>query len=105
MPRWERPNPPRLNDTAAIRKKSHDYTYKARGSHMTNTLEDMCAAEFSFGRNGPDLGMSGQHGAGIVIKTPHEHKRSSSPSPDKNRTVPGNGGSLAAAIACVNKGC
>lgn len=105
MPNWSRPNPSRLNDTSAlVRKGTHQYTYKARGSHMTNSLEDMCAAEFAI-KGGPDLGMSGQHGAGVVIKTPHEHTRNGSPSPDKNRTVPGNGGSLAAAIACVNKGC
>ena len=105
MPNWSRPNPSRLNDTAAIvRKGTHDYTYLSRGCPIPNSLEDMCAAEFTF-KGGPDMGVSGPHGSGIVAKMAHSKSNGRSPSPDKNRTVPGNGGSLAAAIACVNKGC
>lgn len=102
----------RLNDTAAIRNKGlHPYELKLRGDatiatsgHWTSPLETPWNAEHAFnGRSGGSMGVSPQYGAGTVIAAKSERGARSSPSPDKNRTVPGNGGSLSAAVACAQK--
>lgn len=103
----------RLNDTAAIRNKGlHPYELKLRGDatvgtsgHWTSPLEAPWNPEGVFNGRGRTLGVSPQYGAGTVIAMKGERGARSNPSPDKNRTVPGNGGSLSAAISCVNKGC
>lgn len=116
MPRWERPNPPRLNDTAAlVQKGTHPYELKLRGEETvatagrwTSPLETAWNPEHAFnGRgNGPPKVASGPPlGCGSVLAIQTERNGRPSPSPDKNRTVPGNGGSLAAAVNCIPKGC
>ena len=126
MARWERPNPPRLNDTAAIQRKGvHPYEVLLRGEETiaaggrwTSPLETAWNPEHAFnGRSNPapQMGMSPPQGCGSVIAihtprstppgaTPNGAGRSS-PSPDKNRSVPGNGNSLRAAVDCIPKSC
>lgn len=104
----------RLNDTAAVvRKGVHSYELQLRGDatvgmsgHWTSPLESPWNAERAGNGRGGSMGVSPQYGGGTVIaaKCP-PHNGGSSPAPDKNRTVPGNGGSLSAAVACANKGC
>jgi hypothetical protein len=103
----------RLNDTAAIRNRgTHQYELKLRGDatvatagKWTSPLESPWNPEHAFNGRGTGLGVSPQYGGGSVLAMKSERGSRSSPSPDKNRTVPGNGGSLSAAVACVNKGC
>jgi hypothetical protein len=124
---WERPNPPRLNDTAAIQRRGvHPYELVLRGEETiasggrwTSPLETAWNPEHAFpnGRRPPQIAASPSYGAGQVLAI-HTPRRSppgatpnglgrGSPSPDKNRTVPGNGGgSLREAIdCCIPKGC
>lgn len=103
-----------LNNTGAIvRKGVHSFELKLRGDatigmsgHWTSPLENPWNAERAGQARGGSMGVSPQYGGGTVIaaRCPPQNG-GSSPAPDKNRTVPGNGGSLAAAVACVNKGC
>ena len=54
-PKWERPNPARLNDTEAIvRKGTYPWTYKASGSKMPNVLETPFTAENAFTFRSPN---------------------------------------------------
>jgi len=129
-PRWERPNPPRLNDTAALQRKGvHPYELLLRGEETvasggrwTSPLETAWNPEHAFGGSGlnarggngaPQIGASPPQGCGAVVAI-HTPRRSApgatpngvgraSPSPDKNRTAPGNGNSLAAAVNCIPK--
>ena len=131
--RWERPNPARLNDTAAIQRKgTHPYELLlcgeetvASGGRWTSPLETAWNPEHAFGGSGlnakngngnaPQVGMSPPQGCGAVVAI-HTPQRSapgatpngvgrSSPAPDKNRTAPGNGNSLRAAVDCIPKSC
>lgn len=104
----------RLNDTAAIvRKGLRNYELKLRGDatigmsgHWTSPLETPWNAERAGSGRSSAMGVSPQYGGGTVIAARGPRPNGgSSPSPDKNRTVPGNGGSLSAAVDCVNKGC
>lgn len=103
----------RLNDTAAIRNRgTHPYELKLRGDatvatsgKWTSPLEAPWNAEHAFNGRGAAIGVSPQYGGGSVLAMKTRDTSRSSPSPDKNRTVPGNGGSLSAAVACANKGC
>jgi hypothetical protein len=129
---WERPNPPRLNDTAAIQRRgTHPYELVLRGEETiasagrwTSPLETAWNPEHAFpptrpngGRQPPQIAASPPYGGGGVVAV-HTPRRSEpgatpngrgrgNPSPDKNRTVPGNGGgSLKDAInCCIPKGC
>jgi len=131
---WARPNPPRLNDTAAlVRQGTHPYELLLRGEETiaaagrwTSPLETAWNPEHAFaGQNGAvrgtgarqpaDLAASPPQGCGQVMAI-HTPKRTApgatpnglgraSPSPDKNRTVPGRNGSLRDAIATIPKGC
>lgn len=99
----------RLNDTAAIvRKGLRNYELKLRGDatigmsgHWTSPLEQPWNAERAGSGRSSAMGVSPQYGGGTVIAARSPADARSSPSPDKNRTVPGNGGSLSAAVACV----
>lgn len=123
--RWERPNPNRLNDTSAIvRKGVHPYELLLRGEETvssvgrwTSPLETPWNPEhaFSNGRSPGDVAASPPQGCGSVVAihtpnrsppgaTPNGRGRSS-PSPDRNRTVPRNGGSLRVAVDTIPKGC
>lgn len=118
---------PRLNDTSAIQRRgTHPYELLLRGEETvspvgrwTSSLETAWNPEHAFpnGRRPPDVAASPSYGAGGVIAI-HTPRRSApgatpngigrgSPSPDKNRRVPGNGGgSLREAIdCCIPKGC
>jgi len=106
--------PSRPSDTAAIRNRgTHGYELKLRGDatvgmsgHWTSPLETAWNPEHTFnGKNRPNGGMavSPQYGGGSVLAVKGSNGRGSSPSPDKNRSVPGNGGSLSAAIGCIPK--
>src|SRR5215469_12836741 len=123
---WERPNPPRLNDTAALQRRGvRPYEVLLRGEETiasggrwTSPLETAWNPEHAFpnGTRPPDVVASPPYGAGGVIAI-HSPRRSApgatpngvgrgSPSPDKNRTVPGRSGSLRDAIdCCIPKGC
>lgn len=116
----------RLNDTAALQRKgTHPYELLLRGEETvasagrwTSPLETAWNPEHAFNGRGnpaPGLAMSPPMGCGSVVAihtpgssppgaTPNGAGRSS-PSPDKNRSVPGNGGSLKAAMDCIPKGC
>lgn len=110
---WHRPNPARLNDTSAlVRKGTHPYELMLRGQetvansgHWTSPLESCWNAEHAFpnGRQPPTVGASPPQGCGQVLSvhTPYSRKGQNRMSPDRNRTVPGNGGgSLREAINC-----
>src|SRR5215475_14445114 len=120
---WERPDPPRLNDTEALRRKGlHPYELVLRGEEIvsssgrwTSPLETAWNPEHAFnGRSGrvPQVAVSPNYGAGGVIAI-HTAKRSvpgatpngvgrGNPAPDRN----GRGGrALREAIdCCIPKG-
>ena len=80
--KWERPNPPRLNDTEALaRKDLRRNTLLLRGNKWTDPLEMPYTAENAFRRN------NGQY-------------RANGSSPDA-----GEKGSLADACKAIPKGC
>lgn len=117
---WERPNPTRLNDTAALQRKGlHPYELKMRGEetvatagNWTSPLETAWNPEHAFrgsglnaknGNGAPGIGASPPQGCGQVLAIHTPERNGANPSPDKNRTVPGNGGSLRDAISCIDK--
>jgi hypothetical protein len=101
---WERPDPPRLNDTSAlVRKGIHPYELLLRGSKSTSPLETAWNAEHTFDKRGvPEGVISAPYGCGAVVAIrPQSRGRN-------GRTVDGNGsiprkGTLADAVDCVEK--
>jgi hypothetical protein len=111
-----------LNDTAALQRKGiHPYELKMRGEetianggHWTSPLETAWNPEHAFSGSGlnakngngnaPQIGASPPQGCGSVLAIHTPVRQNGNPSPDKNRTVPGNGGgSLRDAIGCIPK--
>ena len=107
-PAWARPNPPRLNDTASISRKSiYDYQLKNSGDCSTSPCETPYNPENAFNiRRLPMMGACGPYGAGAVItmRGRYINGRNGGRMADGNSTVPGNRSSLATAVAEIPKG-
>jgi hypothetical protein len=106
-PRWERPDPPRLNDTSAIQRKgTYNYVY-AHNQCDCSPCETPYVPENTFNTKSlPMMGACGPYGAGAVIamRTRYANgSRNGGRVADGNSTVPGNRSSLATAIGEIPK--
>src|SRR5215467_8640650 len=103
MPNWERPNPSRLNDTAAlVRKGTYPETLRTWAYDGCKPCETPMIAENAFGRErSPELCVSGQYGAGMAVVSRPSQIKQRNGSPDRNTSVPGNGNSLGGGVAQV----
>jgi hypothetical protein len=103
---WGRPNPPRLNDTAAIvRKGTYPYTLKTDQYCGQMPCETPFVAENTFNRKSPDVCITPPQGAGMAVMARHRMNGNGGRggSPDRNTMVPGSGSSLAGGVAEVHK--
>lgn len=103
-PQWERPNPPRLNDTSAIvRKGTYPWQLETQVG-CKSECEMPFNAENTFARNPPLMGVCGPYGAGgvIALRTPYRSRNGRRA--DGNGTVPGMGSSLAVAASTIPPG-
>jgi len=102
---WGRPDPSRLNDTAAlVRKGTYPETLRTWVYDGCKPCETPMIAENTFNRGkAPDVCIGGQYGAGMgmVARPPAPKQRNGSP--DRNVSVPGNESSLGGGVAEVGK--
>lgn len=108
---WQRSDPPRLNDTAAlVRKGIHPYELKMRGQETvatsgrwTSPLETPWNAEHTFDKRGV-MNMAGSppQGCGQVVSIKMPTMGRNGRSADGNGTVP-RSGNLATAVAECEK--
>jgi|SRR5215467_4496127 len=106
-PAWERPDPPRLNDTSAlVRKGVHPYELMLRGNKWTSPLETSWNPEHTFNgsnhRGLPDLAVSPSYGAGAVIAMREPHRSRNGRTADGNGSVPRSGSLAVAVSVCKN---
>ena len=102
---WGRPNPPRLNDTAAlVRKGTYPETLRTWTYDGCPPCETPMVAENTFNRSkAPAICITPPQGAGIaiVVRPPAPVQRNGSP--DRNTSVPGSSNSLAGGVAEVER--
>jgi hypothetical protein len=105
---WSRPDPSRLNDTGAIvRKGTYNWQLKVSGDCSTSPCETPWNAENTFNvKELPMVGACGPYGAGAVVtmRQRYSNKRNGGRVADGNGTVPGNRGSLGAAVDHIPEG-
>lgn len=108
---WERPDPPRLNDTSAlVRKGIHPYELLLRGQdtvatsgRWTSPLETAWNPEHTFDKRGVStLAGSPPQGCGTVVSIKSPARNRNGRSVDGNGTVPRTG-NLAGAVAECEK--
>jgi hypothetical protein len=103
-PKWERPNPARLNDTAAIvRKGTYPYALKTSSYCGSMPCETPFIPENTFSKRGPDGSVCGPYGAGIMVGLRHRGNGGRGGAPDRDIMVPGAGNSLAGGVTQVEK--
>jgi hypothetical protein len=102
---WSRPNPDRLNDTAAITRRGIRNTALETSAYCrAEPFETPWIPENAFNRRMlPAVGVSGLYGAGMVGKVRDAYPQSRNGSPDRNTAVPGNGNSLAGGVSQAHK--
>jgi hypothetical protein len=101
---WERPDPARLNDTAAlVRKGTYNYQLETRAGCKSD-CEYPWNAENTFNKRMlPAAGVCGPYGAGSVIAVRTPKGGNGGGGADRNTRVPGNGNSLAGGIGEVRR--
>jgi hypothetical protein len=103
-PRWERPNPSRLNDTSAIvRKGTYPYALKTSAYCDSTPCETPFIPENTFNKKGPDVAVCGPYGAGLMVGMRRRGNGRRGGSPDRDVQVPGAGNSLAGGVSEVKK--
>lgn len=100
-PRWERPDPPRLNDTSAwVRKGIHPYELKV-AAYDGPPIETPWNPEHAFnGRGVSQIAVSGPYGCGPMVAVKAPAARRSGRTADGNGTVPRTGNLSAAVGEC-----
>lgn len=102
---WGRPNPARLNDTAAlVRKGTYPETLKTWAYDGCKPCETPFIAENVFNRGrAPEVCISAPYGAGMAVMARPPAPKQRNGSPDRNTSVPGNGNSLAGGVGQVER--
>jgi hypothetical protein len=104
-PKWERPNPARLNDTSAIvRKGTYNYGLKTSAYCNNEPCETPFIPENTFNRKAlPMAEVCGPFGSGILVTSRTAYNQRNGRTPDGNGTVPGNRGTLSVGVEQINK--
>ena len=105
MKGWERPDPPRMNDTAAlVRQGVRSTALKTRSYCGVEPFETPWIPENAFNKRSPRMEVAGPYGAGIAAAVRENcHTNGRGGAADRNTAVPGNGNSLAGGVAQVRK--
>ena len=102
---WGRPNPARLNDTAAlVRKGTYPETLRTWTYNGCMPCETPFIPENTFNRGkAPDVCITPQYGAGMAVVARPGRPVQRNGSPDRNTNVPGSTSSLGGGVAQVHK--
>lgn len=101
---WERPNPARLNDTAAlVRKGSYPETLETRSYCGVKPFETPWVPENAFNKKAPMMAVAGPYGGGVVVGVRVDCPPKRGGGADRNGVVPGNRGTLSVGIEAVEK--